>query len=140
MKKVFATLIFAVMLAACDIDKVYINGNLDGMWQLGAVDSLGQPLCNPTGVYYSFQRHMAQVSKHYDEEIPLRFLANLNYKGSVLTISGMRRYLEEEKRPTIDELRLLCLPSDSVTFNILALSDERLIMSCGDYTYSLRKW
>lgn len=139
MKRLFTTLSIAAMLLSCDIDKVYINGDLDGMWQLRQVESADTTV-SPQGVYYSFQRHMAQVSKHYDEDIPLRFIANLDYKNEKITISGMRRYLEEEKKPTAQELNLLYLTSDSVTFDILTLDKEHLVMSTDKSTYYLSKW
>ena len=139
MKRLFAILSIAFILVSCDIDKVYINGDLDGMWQLQHIQSAGTVI-EPQGVYYSFQRHMAQVSKHYEEKIPLRYIANLDYSGERISIYGMRRFLEEEKRPSQEELKILYLPSDSITFNILTLNKESLIMSHNDLTYSLRKW
>ena len=139
MKKLSLILSIALVLASCDIDKVYINGDLDGMWQLQQIES-ADTLIKPQGVYYSFQRHMAQVSKHYEEEIPLRFIANLDYSGKEISIYGMRRFLEEEKLPTKEELKILYLPSDSITFKILTIGKENLIISCKDCTYSLRRW
>lgn len=139
MKKLSLILSIALVLASCDIDKVYINGDLDGMWQLQQIES-ADTLIKPQGVYYSFQRHMAQVSKHYEEEIPLRFIANLDYSGNEISIYGMRRFLEEEKLPTKEELKILYLPSDSIKFKILTIGKENLIMSCKDCTYSLRRW
>ena len=139
MKRLFAILSIAFILVTCDIDKVYINGDLDGMWQLQHIQC-ADTVIKPQGVYYSFQRHMAQVSKHYEEKIPLRYIANLDYSGERISIYGMRRFLEEEKRPSQEELKILYLPSDSITFNILTLNKESLIMSHNDLTYSLRKW
>ena len=139
MKKLSLILSIALVLASCDIDKVYINGDLDGMWQLQQIES-ADTLIKPQGVYYSFQRHMAQVSKHYEEKIPLRFIANLDYSGNEISIYGMRRFLEEEKLPTKEELKILYLPSDSIKFKILTIGKENLIMSCKDCTYSLRRW
>ena len=139
MKRLFAILSIAFILVSCNIDKVYINGDLDGMWQLQHIQS-ADTVIKPQGVYYSFQRHMAQVSKHYEEKIPLRYIANLDYSGERISIYGMRRFLEEEKRPSQEELKILYLPSDSITFNILTLNKESLIMSHNDLTYSLRKW
>lgn len=139
MKRILVILSIVTILSSCDIDKVYINGDLDGMWQLQQIQS-ADTLIKPQGVYYSFQRHMAQVSKHYEEKIPLRFIANLDYSGNRMSIYGMRRFLEEEKLPSQEELKMLYLPSDSITFNILTLDKESLIMSHNEYTYSLRKW
>jgi hypothetical protein len=61
MKKALTIIIAILSLTACD--KVYINGDLDGMWQLQQVEKEGN-IEYPEGIYYSFQRHMAQVGKY----------------------------------------------------------------------------
>lgn len=62
MKKLFIISI-VFLLAACD--KVPINGNLDGMWQLMAIQDNG--ISNVSDVkgsrlYYSFQLHLVQLN------------------------------------------------------------------------------
>jgi len=62
MKKLFIIFI-VLMLAACD--KVPINGNLDGMWQLTAIqDNATSSISNvkDSRLYYSFQLHLVQLN------------------------------------------------------------------------------
>ena len=137
MKRLIYITIAALFFAACD--KVYINGNLDGMWQLQKVE-LKESTEYPQGIYYSFQRHMAQVGRYYSEGVPLRFIGNLEYNGNRLTISGLRKFLEEEKLCTREELDMFYLYTDSVTFTIEKLDKEVLIMNNGEKRYLFEKW
>ena len=137
MKKTAIILMLAAILAACD--KVYINGDLDGMWKLQQVEQ-GEESHYPTDIYYSFQRHMAQVSKHYDEKPPLRFIGHMTYRGDTITMSGFRKYLEEDKIATPDILKGFYLYNDSSVLKIEKLDDEMLIMRSNEARYVLRKW
>lgn len=137
MKKIITTIICAIALTACD--KVYINGELDGMWRVSQVEYTDST-CQPTDIFYSFQRHMTQISKHYEEEIPMRFIGNLTYRGDIITMSGFRKYLEEDRVCSPEELKMFHLHSDSTIFTIEKLDDEILIMKNDVGKYILRKW
>ncbi len=137
MKKTITAIIFALAFVACD--KAYINGELDGMWKVCQVE-YNDEVCQPTDIYYSFQRHMTQISKHFEEEIPLRFIGNLYYRGDTITMSGFRKYLEEHRVCTPEELKQFHLHSDSAVFTIEKLNDDMLIMKNDVGKYTLRKW
>ena len=137
MKRLFIILFSALMFVACD--KVYINGDLDGMWQLQRVERGGE-IAAPVDIYYSFQRHLTFVSKHYDEELPLRYLGNLHYSGDTVVMSGFRKFLEEEVVATADALSGFYLYSDSTVFVVERLDDETLVMRSSDGRYTLRRW
>ena len=137
MKRLFIILFLALMFVACD--KVYINGDLDGMWQLQRVERGGE-IAVPVDIYYSFQRHLTFVSKHYDEEMPLRYLGNLHYSGDTVVMSGFRKFLEEEIVATGDALSGFYLYSDSTVFVVERLDDETLVMRSSDGRYTLRRW
>ncbi|MBR5849317.1 MAG: lipocalin-like domain-containing protein [Bacteroidaceae bacterium] len=137
MKRLFIILFSALMFVACD--KVYINGDLDGMWQLQRVERGGE-IAAPVDIYYSFQRHLTFVSKHYDEELPLRYLGNLHYSGDTVVMSGFRKFLEEEIVATGDALSGFYLYSDSTVFVVERLDDETLVMRSSDGRYTLRRW
>ena len=137
MRKIATILMLATILAACD--KVYINGDLDGMWKLQQVVR-GEESYHPTNIYYSFQRHMTQVSKHYDEEPPLRFIGHMTYRGDTITMSGFRKYLEEDIIATPDILNGFYLYNDSSILKIEKLDDETLIMKSVEARYVLQKW
>lgn len=137
MKRLFIILFLALMFVACD--KVYINGDLDGMWQLQRVEHGGE-IAAPVDIYYSFQRHLTFVSKHYDEEMPLRYLGNLHYSGDTVVMSGFRKFLEEEIVATADALSGFYLYSDSTVFVVERLDDETLVMRSSYGRYTLRRW
>ena len=137
MKKAIFTLLATMVLASCD--KVYINGDLDGMWRLESVlypDSTS----TPDLVFYSFQRHLVQVSKHNGTELPDRFLGNLDYRGTTLSMSNFYRFPLEKYPATTEMLRTFHLYNDSTAFTVISLDEERLIMESGGCTYTLRKW
>lgn len=137
MKKAILILVATFALSACD--KVYINGDLDGMWRLESVvypDSTAMP----DQIFYSFQRHLVQVSKHDGTELPKRFLGNLDYRGATLSMSNFQRFPLEEYPATIEMLREFHLYSDSTAFNVITLDEERLILENGERIYTLSKW
>ena len=137
MKKTIFLLLLTLAFAACD--KVYINGNLDGMWRLVSVQ-YPDSTAFPQQVFYSFQRHLSQVGKYYDEEQPVRFLGELDYNGNSLSMSNFQRFPLEEYPATLEMLREFHLYSDSTAFTIVTLSKERLIMQSQERTYTLKKW
>lgn len=64
MKKLFIISI-VLLLAACD--KVPINGNLDGMWQLMAIqdNAIGSVSdVKSSRLYYSFQLHLVELNNN----------------------------------------------------------------------------
>lgn len=126
-----------LLFAACD--KVYINGDLDGMWHLESMES-GDTVIIPDDIYYSYQRHMTQISKHDDIELPLRFLGKMERKGDSLSMWGFRVHPYETYAPSLEVLEQFCLYSDSVTFVIDYLNEELLIMHDNERIYTLRKW
>ena len=137
MKKIITAIICALALAACD--KVYINGDLDGMWKVCQVE-YSDTVHYPTDIYYSFQRHMTQIGKYYEEEIPLRFIGFLSYSNNTITMSGFRKYLEEHRIPSPEELKQFYLHSDSSIFALEKLNEDIRIMKNDQGKYTLRKW
>ncbi len=137
MKKNICILFCIVLLSACD--KVYINGDLDGMWKLQQVER-ENTIHHPTDIYYSFQRHMVQIGRYYDEGLPLRFLGNMEYKDKTLTIGGFRKFLEEEHVCTPQELQQFYLYDETTVLTIEKLDDELLILYNDNNKYTFSKW
>ena len=65
MKKILYILLVTSTLIACD--KVYINGDLDGMWKLKSV-AYPDSISYPNHIFYSFQRHLTQLTKDNDTD------------------------------------------------------------------------
>lgn len=136
-KTIYILLISAIFTTSCD--KVYINGDLDGMWRLSSVE-YPDSTAYPHQVFYSYQRHMTQASKHYDEELPTRFLGELDYKGKLLTMKNFKSFPIETVPYSVEMLLPMHLYSDSTTFTIQSLDDETLVMQNNGITYTLHKW
>lgn len=137
MKKIAIIFLTTLLCAACD--RVYINGDLDGMWRLESVAS-SDSIIMPDDIFYSYQRHLVQISKHDDVELPLRFLGNMEREGNRLSVWGFRVHPFETYAPSPEQLEQFCLYSDSTAFTIEHLDDEQLIMKSNGKIYTLRKW
>lgn len=138
MKRVILILsVITATLLSCD--KVYINGDLDGMWQLQKVE-FSDSAAYPQDIYYSFQRHLVQVSENYEEGLPLRYIGDLDYTGDTLRISGFRKFLEEEIVAGMNELERFLLYDTVTVFKVEVLDDSQLTLRSNRALYTLKKW
>lgn len=138
MKRIILILSFiTATLLSCD--KVYINGDLDGMWQLQKVE-FSDSAAYPQDIYYSFQRHLVQVSENYEEGLPLRYIGDLDYTGDTLRISGFRKFLEEEIVAGMNELERFFLYDTVTVFKVEVLDDSQLTLRSNRALYTLKKW
>lgn len=138
MKRIILILsVITATLLSCD--KVYINGDLDGMWQLQKVE-FSDSAAYPQDIYYSFQRHLVQVSENYEEGLPLRYIGDLDYTGDTLRISGFRKFLEEEIVAGMNELERFFLYDTVTVFKIEVLDDSQLTLRSNRALYTLKKW
>lgn len=138
MKRIILILsVITATLLSCD--KVYINGDLDGMWQLQKVE-FSDSAAYPQDIYYSFQRHLVQVSENYEEGLPLRYIGDLDYTGDTLIISGFRKFLEEEIVAGMNELERFFLYDTVTVFKVEVLDDSQLTLRSNRALYTLKKW
>lgn len=134
-------LLATIMLSACDY--VYINGDLDGMWQLQKVENTEDNSVEyKQEIYYSFQRNLTFISKQNETDAPLRYLGNLYYseQDNSVTINGLRKFPNEKYIATLDDLKQFMIFDTNTTFNILKLDNEQLIMEYKSYRYYLKRW
>lgn len=134
-------LLATIMLSACDY--VYINGDLDGMWQLQKVENTEDNSVEyKQEIYYSFQRNLTFISKQNETDAPLRYLGNLYYseQDNSVTINGLRKFPNEKYIATLDDLKQFMIFDTNTTFNILKLDNEQLIMEYKNYRYYLKRW
>lgn len=136
MKKILFLLI-AAMLVSCD--KAFINGDLDGMWHLESVAS-PERTENPDTIFYSFQRHMVQLSRHYDIGLPDRLLGEFERHGNSITMHNFYTFPLEKQKATLEMLKEYHIQDYSVEFTIITLDEENLVMKNRERTYTLRKW
>lgn len=129
------------MLASCD--NVYINGDLDGMWQLKMVENNNDASTTyPKNIYYSFQRNLTFISRQDETNNPLRYLGNLYYdeQEKSVTINGLRNFPYEKYVATLNDLKQFMIFDTNTTFNIIELDNEQLIMEWNNYRYYLIRW
>ena len=134
-------ILLTTMLSACD--KVYINGDLDGMWQLQKVENSKDNTAEyKQNIYYSFQRNLTFISKQNETDVPLRYLGNLYYseQDKSVTINGLRNFPNEKYIATLDDLKQFMIFDINTTFKILELDNEQLIMEHKNYRYYLKRW
>ena len=134
-------LLATIMLSACD--NVYINGDLDGMWQLQKVENTEDNSVEyKQEIYYSFQRTLTFISKQNETDAQLRYLGNLYYseQDNSVTINGLRNFPYEKYIATLDDLKQFMIFDTNTTFNILKLDNEQLIMEYKNYRYYLKRW
>ena len=134
-------ILLTTMLSACD--KVYINGDLDGMWQLQKVENSEDNTAEyKQEIYYSFQRNLTFISKQNETDVPLRYLGNLYYseQDKSVTINGLRNFPNEKYIATLDDLKQFMIFDINTTFKILELDNEQLIMEHKNYRYYLKSW
>lgn len=134
-------ILLTTMLSACD--KVYINGDLDGMWQLQKVENSEDNTAEyKQNIYYSFQRNLTFISKQNETDVPLRYLGNLYYseQDKSVTINGLRNFPYEKYIATLDDLKQFMIFDINTTFKILELDNEQLIMEHKNYRYYLKRW
>ena len=141
--------IFIISIAFVSCDSVYINGELDGMWQLRRVQYIDRTLypadeypdATPQDIYYSFQQHLVLLGIMSEDSVPVRYLGNLEYKKmQSVTIGGFRKFMQEEQAATLDDLRQFMLYDTLTIFEIIKLDDDILQMNSKGIQYTLRKW
>ena len=141
MKKIIYILLVSTTLIACD--KVYINGDLDGMWQLKMVENNNDASTTyHKNIYYSFQRNLTFISRQDETNNPLRYLGNLYYdeQEKSVTINGLRNFPYEKYVATLNDLKQFMIFDTNTTFNIIELDNEQLIMEWNNYRYYLIRW
>ena len=143
MKKIifiYAIIVFA-FTSCCD--NVYINGDLDGMWQLQKVENSGDATVEyPQVIYYSFQRNLTFISKMNEVDVPLRLLGNLYYdeKDNTIIINGLRHFPDEKQVVTVSTLGEFMIFDTETKFIVIKLDKNQLVLNSGVYTYYLRRW
>ncbi len=132
-KKLAACLLLALMLpiffSGCK--KEYINGDLDGFWQLEEITVDGQTLPYPDHRYWAFSFHVAQLCEYGG---PFA-IGNLAFDGSSVKVD-FPYAVSEEDTALLREWGVYENPAD---YKVEQLNDKRLVMTCGDVRLRLRK-
>lgn len=133
-------LYICLLLLAMSCEKIFINGDLDGMWRLQSIENEGS-VVYPDSIYYSFQRHLVMMGIFSETELPKNwYMGCFTYEGDSVTINNFYRYPGTDGICMPEELENLHIYDTIVGFKVEHLDDKVLILSESDRKYSFRKW
>lgn len=136
-KKLLIYLVIPFILTSCE--KIYINGDLDGMWKLEKVVK-GDSVEYPANICYSFQRHLVMLGEYYDEEFPDYYMAEFDYTDSIITMTKFYKYPGRDDICDMEELKEYYIFSDTMVFVVDYMNSERLLMHTEERDYFFEKW
>lgn len=120
-------------------EKIYINGDLDGMWKLEKVVK-GDCVEYPGNICYSFQRHLVMLGKYSEEGFPDYYMAEFDKAGDKITMTKFYKYPGRDDTCDMEELKKYYIFSDTMVFIVDNLNSETLLMHTVDREYRFRKW
>ena len=133
-------LYICLLLLAMSCEKIFINGDLDGMWRLQSIENEGS-VVYPDSIFYSFQRHLVMMGIFSETELPKNwYMGCFTYEGDSVTINNFYRYPGTDGICVPEELKKLHIYDTIVGFKVEHLDDKVLILSESDRKYSFRKW
>lgn len=136
-KKLLIYLVIPFILISCE--KIYINGDLDGMWKLEKVVK-GDSVEYPANICYSFQRHLVMLGEYYAEGFPDYYMAEFDYVGDTLTMTKFYKYPGRDDICDMEELKEYYIFSDTMVFVVDNMNSERLLMHTEERDYYFEKW
>lgn len=134
MKKLFIISI-VLLLAACD--KVPMNGNLDGMWQLMAIqDNVTSNVSEvkDSRLYYSFQLHLVQLNNG-------EAYAHFSHRNdSIVMYDWCKGNLNNDKITDVTVLNKYGLYELRDSFRVEVLTHDKMQLFSRKATLSFRKF
>lgn len=124
-------ILFVTLLSGCD--KASINGDLDGRWQILEISTYNNPEnIKDRQLYYNFYLHVCILS-YYGGEFTA---GNFVYENNRIRLHFP--YINSSEGMKL--LNRYGIFSNPVTFEILYLSKNKLILQDGEITITLRKF
>ena len=137
MKKI---LYICLLLLICSCERIFINGELDGMWRLQRVESADEVVF-PDSIFYSFQRHLLMAGIYSETAHPRNFyMGCFYYDGNSIMMNNFSQYPGTSGVCIPAELDNLYIFDTVAVFNVEHLDDDKLILSSFGREYSLVKW
>lgn len=137
MKKIFKSLfpylfLIGIFFSLGGCTKDSINGHLDGRWQIMEISNQPDINMKDRQLYYNFYLHVCNLSGYGGVFAE----ANLLYRDERITLSFP--YLKTPE--AINKLQNYGIYSNPVSFEVVTLTRNRLVMKDGDITITLRKF
>ncbi|MBR3876991.1 MAG: lipocalin-like domain-containing protein [Bacteroidaceae bacterium] len=136
-KKLLIYIVIPFILTSCE--KIYINGDLDGMWKLEKVVK-GDSVEYPANICYSFQRHLVMLGEYYAEGFPDYYMAEFDYTDSIITMTKFYKYPGRDDTCDMEELKKYYIFSDTMVFVVDNMGNDNLFMHTKERKYYFRKW
>lgn len=123
-------LLLSALFAGCKKD--YINGDLDGLWQLDEISIDGQTQPTPDHRYWAFSFHVAQLTEYGGPYA----IGNLAYDGTTVKVDFPYAVSEAD----VEKLREWGVYENPAVYTVESLDGSRLVMTCGDVRLRFRKF
>lgn len=129
-----------LLLLALSCERIYINGDLDGMWRLQSVENESSVIY-PDTIFYTFQRHLVMMGIYSETEHPKNFyMGCFAYDGDSIMMNNFYRYPGMDGIRVLEELKNLHIYDTIVRFKVDHLDSEVLVLSGSNKKFSFRKW
>ena len=129
-----------LLLTIVSCERIFINGDLDGMWRLRSVESV-EGVEYPDSIFYSFQRHLVRMGIYSETEHPTNFyMACFQYSNDSIVMDNFYRYPGTAGVCVPDELKNLYIYDTVVGFRVEYLNDKLLVLSSSGLKYTFDKW
>ncbi len=127
-----------LLLFSCE--KIFVNGDLDGMWRLMHVEKAGR-VEYPDSLFYSFQRHLVMMGIYSETEHPVNwYMGCFDFTGDSIIMDNFYRYPGNDGVRVPEELANLYIYGDTVRFGVELLNSEMLIIKSDSVRCAFRKW
>lgn len=137
MKKI---LYLCLLLLLLSCERIFINGELDGMWRLRRVDN-GVVVEHPDSIFYTFQRHLVMLGIYSETEHPRNwYMGCFEYDGDSIVMNNFYRYPGTDGIRVPKELENLYIYDTIAKFKVEHLNNDMLLLSSSDVEYTFEKW
>ena len=127
-----------LLLLSCE--RIFINGELDGMWRLERVESEAD-VVYPDSIFYSFQRHLVMMGIYSETEHPKNFyMGCFSYDGNNIVMDNFYRYPGMDGVCVPEELENLYIYDVTANFEVENIDNKKLVLSSFGREYTFTKW
>lgn len=133
-------LYICLILLTLSCERIFINGDLDGMWRLESVETAGG-VVYPDNIFYSFQRHLAMMGIYSETEHPTNYyMGCFVYENDCIVMDNFYRYPGMDGVCVPEELANLYIYDTPTEFKVEKINDRTLVLSAAGARYSFKKW
>ena len=134
-------ILYVCLLLLCfSCERIFINGELDGMWRLQRVGSADE-VAYPDSIFYSFQRHLVMMGIFSETEHPKNYyMGRFYYDGDSIVMDNLYRYPGMDGICVPEELENLYIFDTTAKFRVEHLGRGKMVLSSFGREYSFIKW